>query len=139
VFLPVLFRLHIPNSKKKPNPDATVSKTEAARALLNLLSRAFPERRVHLVADALYREPAWRDLPTNTTFTTSTSATAIAPRPQPARAEPTSFTADQLPQCYMLVDFDICPPRGVRLDRRCSFPQFQDRVRNVYVIFRLQA
>jgi hypothetical protein len=77
VFLPVLLRLHIPNSRKKPNPDATVSKTEAARALLNLLARAFPERRVHLVADALYRGPAWRNPPANTTFTTRLASNAV--------------------------------------------------------------
>lgn len=73
----VLLLLHIPNSKKKPNPDVTVSKTEAARALLNLLTRAFPERHIHLVADAPYRSPASQNLPANTTFSTRLASNAV--------------------------------------------------------------
>lgn len=92
VFLPILFRLHIPNSKKKPNPAATISKTEQARAMPGLLARAFPERRIHLVADALYRGPAWRDLPGNTTFTTRLAANAVLydlpPAPSGRRGHP---------------------------------------------------
>ncbi|MGW3473761.1 integrase core domain-containing protein, partial [Saccharopolyspora sp. NPDC000995] len=59
VCLPVLFRLHIPKSG--------VSKPDAARVLVGLLARAFPERTLHVVADAAYRGPAWRTLPGNRT------------------------------------------------------------------------
>jgi hypothetical protein len=69
VCLPVLFRLHIPKSG--------ASKPDAARALVGLLTRAFPERRIHVVADAAYRGPAWRTLPGNTTFTTRLAANAV--------------------------------------------------------------
>src|SRR6266568_6134045 len=77
VLLPVLFRLYTP----KHGP----SKTEHASSMVNLLSRAFVERRIHVVADALYRGPAWRNLPGNVTFTTRLSNTAVlyGPRPQP--------------------------------------------------------
>jgi len=84
VFLPLLFRLY----KPKGGP----SKTEHARAMVNLLSRAFGERRVHVVADALYRGPAWRDLPGTVTFTTRLSSTAVlyarAPAPTGRRGHP---------------------------------------------------
>ncbi|WNV88047.1 transposase [Umezawaea sp. Da 62-37] len=69
VCLPVLFRLHIPRSG--------VSKPEAARVLVGLLTRAFPERRVHVIADAAYRGPAWRTLPGTTTFTARLAANAV--------------------------------------------------------------
>lgn len=74
--LPVLFRLYTP----KDGP----SKTEHARNMVDLLSRAFVERRIHVVADALYRGPAWRNLPGNVTFTTRLSTTAVLYGPQPA-------------------------------------------------------
>jgi len=77
VLLPVLFRLYVP----KDGP----SKVELARAMVNLLSRALAERRVQVVADALYRGPAWRNLPGNVTFTTRLSSRAVlygrAPQP----------------------------------------------------------
>jgi len=76
VLLPVLFRLYTP----KDGP----SKTEHARSMVNLLSRAFAQRRVHVVADALYRGPAWRNLPGNVTFTTRLASTAVLYGPQPA-------------------------------------------------------
>ncbi|MGH2668868.1 MAG: IS701 family transposase, partial [bacterium] len=76
VCLPVLFRLHIPKSG--------VSKPDAARALVGLLARAFPDRRIHVVADAAYRGPAWRTLPANTTFTTRLPANAVLFAPPPA-------------------------------------------------------
>jgi hypothetical protein len=69
ICLPVLFRLHIPKSG--------VSKPDAARALVGLLARAFPERTIHVVADAAYRGPAWRTLPGNTTFTTRLATNAV--------------------------------------------------------------
>jgi len=78
VLLPILFRLYTP----KDGP----SKTEHARSMVNLLSRAFAQRRVHVVADALYRGPAWRNLPGNVTFTIRLASTAVlyAPPPPPA-------------------------------------------------------
>jgi len=75
ICLPVLFRLHIPKSG--------VSKPDAARALASLLARAFPERRVHVVADAAYRGPAWRTLPANATFTTRLASNAVLYAPPP--------------------------------------------------------
>lgn len=84
VLLPVLFRLYTP----KDGP----SKVELARSMVNLLSRALAERRIHVVADALYRGPAWRDLPSNVTFTTRLSSTAVlygrAPAPTGKRGHP---------------------------------------------------
>jgi hypothetical protein len=78
VLLPLLFRLYTPKSGS--------SKTEHARAMVNLLARALTGRRVHVVADALYRGPAWRGLPGTVTFTTRLSATAVlyAPPPLPS-------------------------------------------------------
>jgi hypothetical protein len=76
VLLPVLFRLYTP----KDGP----TKTEHARTMVNLLSRAFVDRRIHVVADALYRGPAWRHLPGNVTFTTRLASTAVLYAPAPA-------------------------------------------------------
>jgi transposase len=78
VLLPVLFRLHIPKT--------SASKTEQARIMVNLLARAFAGRRVHVVADALYRGPAWRTLPANATLTIRlhTKAVLYAPPPPPS-------------------------------------------------------
>jgi hypothetical protein len=84
ICLPVLFRLHIPNSKKKPTPEATASKPEQARDLIDLLAGAFGDRGIHVVADALYRSPAWRDLPERVTFTTRLAANAVLYGPQPS-------------------------------------------------------
>ena len=84
VFLPLLFRLYVPKSG--------VSKTDHARTMVNLLSRAFTQRRIHVVADALYRGPAWLRLPGNVTFTTRLSSTAVlyppAPEPTGKRGHP---------------------------------------------------
>jgi hypothetical protein len=78
VLLPLLFRLYTPKSGP--------SKVEHARQMVNLLSLALAPRRVHVVADALYRGPAWRGLPGNVTFTTRLQATAVlyAPPPPPS-------------------------------------------------------
>lgn len=78
VLLPVLFRLHI--------PEQGPSRTEQARTMVNLLARAFAQRRVHVVVDALYRGPAWRGLPGNVTFTTRLSSKSVlyAPLPPPS-------------------------------------------------------
>jgi len=77
VLLPILFRLYVPKE--------SASKVELARKMVNLLSRAFAPRRIHVVADALYRGPAWRDLPGNVTFTTRLCSRAVlyAPAPEP--------------------------------------------------------
>jgi len=68
VCLPVLFRLHIPK--------ASASKTEQARAMVDLLAQALPRRTVHVVGDGLYRSPTWRGLPARVTFTTRLAASA---------------------------------------------------------------
>jgi len=84
VFLPLLLRLYVPKSG--------VSKTDHARTMVNLLSRAFTQRRIHVVADAWYRGPAWLRLPGNVTFTTRLSSTAVlyppAPEPTGERGHP---------------------------------------------------
>jgi transposase len=77
VCLPVLLRLHVPKAGK--------SKTEQAREMADLLVAAFPGRRVHVVGDALYRGPAWRDLPAHVTFTTRLASNAVPYGPQPPR------------------------------------------------------
>jgi RNA polymerase sigma factor (sigma-70 family) len=77
VCLPVLFRLHIPKT--------SASKTEQARAMVDLLAQALPGRTIHVVGDALYRGPAWRGLPARVTFTTRLAANAVLYRPEPAR------------------------------------------------------
>lgn len=77
VCLPVLFRLHIPK--------ASASKTEQARALVDLLAAALDGRTVHVVGDALYRGPAWRHLPAHITFTTRLAANAVLYGPEPPR------------------------------------------------------
>jgi hypothetical protein len=76
-FLPLLFRLYRP----KQGP----SKPEQARELVDLLTDAFPTRRVHVVADNAYRGPAWRRLPATVTFTTRLAANAALYAPRPPR------------------------------------------------------
>jgi hypothetical protein len=79
VLLPLLFRLNL----GKDGP----SKVEQARTMVGLVARAFPHRRIDVVADALYRGKAWRDLPGRITFTTrlaSNAALYARPEPQPA-------------------------------------------------------
>lgn len=84
ICLPVLFRLHLPKSG--------VSKPDAARALVGLLARAFPDRVIHVVADAAYRGPAWRRLPATTTFTARLASNAVLyalpPAPTGKRGHP---------------------------------------------------
>jgi DDE superfamily endonuclease len=77
VCLPVLFRLHIPKT--------TASKSEQARAMVDLLAAALPDRTVHVVGDALYRGPAWRGLPARVTFTTRLACNAVLYGPEPPR------------------------------------------------------
>jgi len=64
VCLPVLARLHLPG-KKREGP----SKVDTAAALVRLLALAFPDRVIHVVADAAYHGPALRTLPGNVTWT----------------------------------------------------------------------
>src|SRR6266568_8553806 len=52
VCLPVLARLHLPGKGNGPG------KVEMAAALVSQLAAAFPERTVHVVADAAYHGPA---------------------------------------------------------------------------------
>ncbi len=75
--LPVLFRLHIPKT--------SASKTEQARALIDLLAAALDGRTVHVVGDAVYRGSAWRGLPARVTFTTRLAAKAVLYGPEPPR------------------------------------------------------
>jgi hypothetical protein len=77
VFLPLLFRLHLPK--------VSASKTEQARVMVDLLAQAFPDRRVHVVGDALYRGPAWLRLPTGVTFTTRLASNSVLHAPAPPR------------------------------------------------------
>jgi transposase len=69
ISLPVLLRLHVPKSSR--------SKTVQARAMVDLLAGVLPGRTLHVVGDALYRGPAWRDLPATTTFTTRLAKSAV--------------------------------------------------------------
>jgi SRSO17 transposase len=99
--LPVLVRLHVPEKKdKKRNRGRKVaaaaggkqpakakkegpSKVDIAAALVSLLAAAFPDRRVHAVADAACHGPALRELPPNVTWTCRIprNATLYAPAP----------------------------------------------------------
>ena len=63
VCLPVLARLHLPGKGNGPG------KVETASALISQLALAFPDRAVHVVADAAYHGPALRTLPGNVTWT----------------------------------------------------------------------
>ena len=63
VCLPVLARLHLPGKGNGPG------KVETASALISQLALAFPDRAVHVVADAAYHGPALRTLPGNVNWT----------------------------------------------------------------------
>ncbi len=62
VFAPLLFRLH--------QPKTSASKPDQAHQLVTLLAGAFPDRRIHVVADNAYKSPTWQTLPATVTFTT---------------------------------------------------------------------
>jgi hypothetical protein len=83
ICLPVLSRLHVPHHKKT-GTGGTASKTTQARALIDRLTAALPGRRIHVVADAAYRGPAWRDLPDQVTFTSRLASNAVLYGRQPA-------------------------------------------------------
>jgi hypothetical protein len=82
VLLPVLFRLNL--GKHGP------SKPDQARTMVGLLARAFPHRHLDVVADALYRSAAWRELPERITFTTrlASNAALCARAPEPTARRP---------------------------------------------------
>jgi hypothetical protein len=77
ICLPVLFRLW--GGKGSATP------VELARTLVGLLARAFPDRVIHVVADAADHGRPLRDLPERVTFTTRVQRNAVlyAPAPPP--------------------------------------------------------
>ena len=81
VCLPVLARLHVPGTGKARKPRkrdaAPASTVSAAAALVKLLAGAFPDRAVHVVADAHYHGPAIKDLPPAATWTTRLPRNAV--------------------------------------------------------------
>ncbi|HEX6449360.1 MAG TPA: transposase [Trebonia sp.] len=91
--LPVLARLVPPGGKARPRASARAqrktsapgSKTAAAVALVTLLAAAFPDRQVHVVADAAYHGPALKQLPATMTWTTRLPANAVLYAPAPPR------------------------------------------------------
>ena len=91
VCLPVLARLHLPGKGNGPG------KVEMAAALISQLALAFPDRAVHVVADAAYHGPALRTLPGNVTWTCRIPRNAVlydlapprpAARPAPHQRRP---------------------------------------------------
>src|SRR6266545_4616884 len=79
VCLPVLFRLHIPKTG--------ASKTEQARAMVDLLAQALPGRTIHVVATPRQRGPAWRGLPTRVTSPPAWPPTRSCTDPNPAHRQ----------------------------------------------------
>ncbi len=85
-----------PKAARRPplagKDSAPGSKTAAAVALITLLAAAFPDRPVHVVADALYHGPALKQLPATVTWTTRLPANAVpyalAPALPPGRHGP---------------------------------------------------
>ena len=77
VCLPLLVRLRLPGT--------SASKPAQARELVGLLAAAFPDRWVHVVADAAYKGRAWRALPPWVTFTTRLASNAVLNAPAPPR------------------------------------------------------
>jgi len=75
--LPVLFRLWAGKG--------TPSHVALARELAGLLAAAFPQRVIHLVADAAYHGKPLRDLPERVTVTTRLPRNAILYAPAPPR------------------------------------------------------
>jgi len=73
--LPVLFRLW--GGKGSTTP------VELARTLVGLLARAFPDRAIHLVADAAYHGKPLQDLPERVTWTTRIQRNGVLYQPAP--------------------------------------------------------
>src|SRR6266508_4080353 len=74
--LPVLFRLW--------GGKGTTTPVQLARTLVGLLARAFPDRAIHLVADAAYHGKPLQDLPERVTWTTRIQRYAVLYQPAPA-------------------------------------------------------
>ncbi len=103
VCLLVLFRLYqqrrpgIP--KRTPDPERP-AKPQLAQDMLRLLAKRFPDREIHLVADAAYTNRALRRLPENVTFTGRLRANAALhalPERRPGRGRP-ARKGHKLPQ-----------------------------------------
>jgi DDE superfamily endonuclease len=73
--LPVLFRLW--------GGKGTTTPVELARTLVGLLARAFPDRTIHLVADAAYHGKPLHDLPRRVTWTTRIQRNGVLYQPAP--------------------------------------------------------
>jgi hypothetical protein len=73
--LPVLFRLW--------GGKGTTTPVELARTLVGLLARAFPDRAIHLVADAAYHGKPLHDLPERVTWTTRIQRNGVLYQPAP--------------------------------------------------------
>jgi hypothetical protein len=84
VALPILLRLW--------QGKGTPSHVDLARALIGLLARAFPDRAIHVAADAAYHGRALQDLPIRVTVTTGLQRNAVlydyAPAPTGKRGRP---------------------------------------------------
>jgi hypothetical protein len=90
VCLPVLARLHVPDSKaaarkRRKRDPSPASKVTMAADLVRLLAGAFPGRTVHVIADAHYHGPALRGLPGGVTWTTRLPRNAVLSALAPAR------------------------------------------------------
>ena len=89
VCLPVLFRLFRP--RDEPHPERA-SQPELARAIVELVLRRFPGRRLQLVFDGAYATRAWHGLPEHVTITTRLRGNAalyeLAPPPTGKRGRP---------------------------------------------------
>ena len=75
ICLPVLFRLW--------GGKGTTTPVELARTLVGLLARAFPDRAIHLVADAAYHGKPLQDLPARVTWTTRIQPNGVLYQPAP--------------------------------------------------------
>jgi SRSO17 transposase len=92
VCLPVLARLVLPGTKVRPGDRGRINaaatpgtKVSAAVALVTMLAAAFPDRQLHVVADAAYHGPALKTLPAAVTWTTRLPANAVLYRLAPPR------------------------------------------------------
>jgi hypothetical protein len=65
---------------------ATTTPVELARTLVGLLARAFPDRAIHLVADAAYHGKPPQDLPERVTWTTRIQRNGVLYQPAPPPA-----------------------------------------------------
>jgi hypothetical protein len=79
VCLPVLARLNIPVKRARARKHAAQPDGKVAQAaeLVTLLAAAFPDRRIHAVADAYYHGPSVKDLPPAVTWTCRLMASAV--------------------------------------------------------------